>query len=67
MELEPVFCDVAVKRWEQWTGKKAKLARGAPGGGKRKKGIKGATKREKRPQGHTVGRKALKNERTGTY
>ncbi len=27
MELEPVFCDVAVKRWEQWTGKKARLIR----------------------------------------
>jgi DNA modification methylase len=26
LELEPVFCDVAVKRWEQWTGKKAKRA-----------------------------------------
>lgn len=25
MELEPVFCDVAVKRWEEFTGKKAKL------------------------------------------
>ena len=24
MELEPVFCDVTVKRWEQWIGKKAK-------------------------------------------
>lgn len=24
MEKEPFFCDVAVKRWEQWTGKKAK-------------------------------------------
>lgn len=24
MELEPLFVDVAVKRWEQWTGKKAK-------------------------------------------
>jgi len=24
METEPVFCDVAVKRWEEWTGKKAK-------------------------------------------
>jgi len=23
MELEPVFCDVAVKRWEEFTGKKA--------------------------------------------
>jgi len=27
MELEPVFCDVAVKRWENFTGKKAVLAR----------------------------------------
>jgi DNA modification methylase len=27
MEIEPVFCDVAVKRWEQWSGKKAKLIR----------------------------------------
>ncbi|MBA7622591.1 hypothetical protein ES703_29969 [subsurface metagenome] len=26
IEKEPVFVDVAVKRWEQWTGKKAKLA-----------------------------------------
>ena len=26
METEPVFCDVAVKRWEEWTGKKATLA-----------------------------------------
>lgn len=25
IEKEPVFVDVAVKRWEQWTGKKAKL------------------------------------------
>lgn len=25
MEKEPIFCDVAVKRWEQWTGKKALL------------------------------------------
>jgi len=24
MEIEPVFCDVAVKRWEEFTGKKAK-------------------------------------------
>lgn len=31
MELEPVFCDVAVKRWEEWSGQRAKLA---PGGGK---------------------------------
>ena len=28
MELEPVFCDVAVKRWEEFTGEKAKLGRG---------------------------------------
>ena len=27
MEIEPVFCDVAVKRWEEWTGKKAELTR----------------------------------------
>jgi len=25
MELEPFFVDVAVKRWEEWTGKKAEL------------------------------------------
>ena len=24
MEIEPVYCDVIVKRWEEWTGKKAK-------------------------------------------
>jgi DNA modification methylase len=23
MELSPVYCDVAVKRWEQFTGEKA--------------------------------------------
>jgi len=27
MEKEPVFVDVAVERWEQWTGQKAKLER----------------------------------------
>lgn len=27
MEIEPFFCDVAVKRWEAWTGEKAKLIR----------------------------------------
>ena len=27
MEIEPIFCDVAVKRWEDFTGKKAKLIR----------------------------------------
>ena len=31
MELEPRYCDVAVKRWEQHTGKKAKLVEGADG------------------------------------
>ena len=25
MEKEPFFCDVAIKRWEAWTGQKAKL------------------------------------------
>lgn len=25
MELEPVFCDVAVRRWEEFTGRKAQL------------------------------------------
>jgi len=24
MEIEPVFCDVAVKRWEEFSGKKAR-------------------------------------------
>lgn len=28
MEIEPVFVDVAVKRWEAWTGKKGELIRG---------------------------------------
>ena len=28
MELEPIFCDVAIKRWEAFTGKKAVLANG---------------------------------------
>lgn len=28
MELEPIFCDVAIKRWEEFTGKKAVLANG---------------------------------------
>jgi len=27
MEREPFFVDVAIKRWEQWTGRKAKLER----------------------------------------
>lgn len=27
MELEPVFCDVAVRRWEEFTGKKARIER----------------------------------------
>jgi len=25
MELDPKYCDVIVKRWENFTGKKAKL------------------------------------------
>jgi len=28
MELEPVFCDVAVRRWEEFVGKKAELIKG---------------------------------------
>lgn len=28
MELEPFFVDVAVKRWEEWTGNKGELIRG---------------------------------------
>lgn len=27
LEIEPVFCDVAIKRWEEFTGSKAKLAK----------------------------------------
>lgn len=27
MEIEPIFCDVAVKRWEEFTGNEAKLVR----------------------------------------
>jgi DNA modification methylase len=27
MELEPFFCDVTIKRWEEWSGKKAKRIR----------------------------------------
>jgi DNA modification methylase len=28
MELDPVYCDVAVRRWEEFTGRKAVLVRG---------------------------------------
>ena len=28
MELDPLYCDVIVTRWEQFTGKKATLLRG---------------------------------------
>ncbi len=37
MEKEPVFVDVAVKRWEQWTGRKAVRKKGADAGGKYRK------------------------------
>jgi DNA modification methylase len=29
MEIDPVYCDVIVKRWEDFTGKKAELLKGA--------------------------------------
>ena len=29
IELDPGYCDVTIKRWEEWTGKKAKLAQSA--------------------------------------
>ena len=28
MELDPIYCDVIVKRWENFTGKKAELENG---------------------------------------
>jgi len=28
MEIDPIYCDVIVRRWEDFTGKKAKLIRG---------------------------------------
>jgi len=28
MELDPIYCDVIVKRWEEYTGKKAELSNG---------------------------------------
>jgi DNA modification methylase len=28
MELDPAYCDVIIKRWEAFTGKKAELVRG---------------------------------------
>ena len=45
IELDPGYCDVAVKRWEDWTGKKAKLAR-QPNGGQAQ-----SAKRPKRARG----------------
>jgi len=38
MELEPVFCDVTVKRWQEWTGRKGRLIKGKKGP-KRKRGV----------------------------
>jgi hypothetical protein len=29
MELDPLYCDVILARWEQFTGKRAELDRGA--------------------------------------
>ena len=28
MELDPIYCDVIIKRWENFTGKKAELENG---------------------------------------
>ncbi len=28
MEIEPKYCDVAVRRWQEYTGKKAKTDKG---------------------------------------
>lgn len=40
-ELEPAYCDVIVRRWEAFTGKKAKLIRGRAGPpGKAAKGMR---------------------------
>lgn len=33
MEKDPLYCDVIVKRWEQFTGRKAELLRGGAGEG----------------------------------
>ena len=44
MELDPVYCDVIVKRWEEQTGKKANLE-GAP---KKKRAKKPAVKKGKK-------------------
>ena len=46
MELEPVFCDVTVKRWQDWTGRKARLPRGSSvGQGRLIKGKKGSKRK----------------------
>lgn len=50
MELEPVFCDVTVKRWEQWTGEKAKLVKAATRG---QAGSRGKIGRKSSKSGHT--------------
>jgi len=62
LELEPVFCDVAVKRWEEWTGKKARLIR-APKAPKGKTGANTSIKRKKRATGQPGGQKRVKHGR----
>lgn len=59
MELEPVFCDVAVKRWEQWTGRKAKLIRATTRGRVDSRGING---RKLKKSGHRGNQRARKGQ-----
>lgn len=60
IELEPTYCDVAVKRWEEWTGKKARLIR-APKGPKSKTGVITAGKGKKRATRQPGGQKRVKH------
>jgi DNA modification methylase len=57
LEIEPVFCDVAIKRWEEWTGKKAILEREAGS-------VKREMEKSKRP-GRKGGYKSPKKGKQG--
>lgn len=50
MEQEPIFCDVAIKRWEGYTGHTAKLSARAGNGPKKRRSA------DKRPPGRRRGR-----------